>query len=128
MLSVTDALALILAQAMPVASEIVPLPHALRRVLAFDVQTPHDSPPFHKSLMDGFAVTTLSNSNPAMTSDQEFILLNVVETVTAGVTPSKPVSATTAVRIMTGAELPAGCDCVVPIERTQFDEANPNIV
>ena len=48
MLSVTDALALILAQAMPVASEIVPLPHALRRVLAFDVQTPHDSPPFHK--------------------------------------------------------------------------------
>lgn len=128
MLSVTDALAMVLAQAMPVASEIEPLPNALRRILAIDVQTPHDSPPFHKSLMDGFAVTTLSNSNPAATNDQEFISLNVVETVTAGMIPSKPVTAATAVRIMTGAALPAGCDCVVPIERTQFDEANPNVV
>ena len=128
MLSVSDALAMVLAQATPVASENVPLQNALRRVLAINLQTPHDSPPFHKSLMDGFAVTTLSNSNPALHNDPEFISLNVVETVTAGMIPSKPVTAVTAVRIMTGAALPAGCDCVVPIERTQFDEASPNIV
>ncbi len=128
MLPVTDALSMVLAQATPLASENVPLQNALRRVLAIDLQTPHDSPPFHKSLMDGFAVTTLSNSNPALNGDPEFIILNVVETVTAGMIPKKPVTAATAVRIMTGAALPAGCDCVVPIERTQFDEATPNIV
>ena len=128
MLPVTDALAMILAQATPVASENVPLQNALRRVLAIDLQTPHDSPPFPKALMDGFAVSTLSNCNPTPTSHQEFISLNVVETVTAGMIPSRPVTAKTAIRIMTGAALPAGCDCVVPIERTQFDEANPHVV
>jgi len=128
MLSVTDALAMVLAQATPVASEHVLLQNALRRVLAIDLQTPHDSPPFHKSLMDGFAVTTLANSDSASKSNQEFISLNVVETVTAGMMPSQTVTAATAVRIMTGAALPAGCDCVVPIERAQFDEANPDVV
>ena len=128
MLSVTDALAMVLAKATPVASENVALQNALRRVLATDLQTPHDSPPFHKSLMDGFAVTTLSNSDPALHGDPELIRLNVVETVTAGMIPSKPVTAVTAVRIMTGAALPVGCDCVVPIERTQFNEATPEIV
>lgn len=100
MLSVTDALAMVLAQATPVASENVPLQNALRRVLASDLQTPHDSPPFHKSLMDGFAVTMLANSNPTLKSEQEFISLNVVETVTAGMLPSQTVTAATAVRIM----------------------------
>lgn len=128
MLSVTDALAMVLAQATPLALENLPLQNALRRILAIDLQTPHDSPPFDKSLMDGFAVTTLSNSNPVLKSNPEFISLKVVETVTAGMTPSNPVTAVTAVRIMTGAALPAGCDCVVPIERTQFDAATPNIV
>ena len=78
--------------------------------------------------MDGFAVTTLANSNPALNSEQEFISLNVVETVTAGMLPSQTVTAATAVRIMTGAALPAGCDCVVPIELTKFDEAHPDVV
>jgi molybdopterin molybdotransferase len=128
MLSVTDALAMVLAHATTVALENVPLQNALRRVLATDLQTPHDSPPFHKSLMDGFAVTTLSTSDPAQKHGQESISLNVVETVTAGIIPTQIVTATTAVRIMTGAALPAGCDCVVPIERTQFDEANPGFV
>ncbi len=128
MLSVTDALAMVLTQAKPLASENLPLQNALRRILAVDLQTPHDSPPFAKSLMDGFAVTTLSNSGPTLHSDREFITLNVVETVTAGMIPSETLTAATAVRIMTGAALPAGCDCVVPIERTQFDEGNPRIV
>ena len=128
MLSVTDALAMVLTQATPVTSENLPLQKALRRVLAVDLQTPHDSPPFDKSLMDGFAVTTLANSDSALHRDPEFIKLNVVETVTAGMIPSKTVTEATAVRIMTGAALPAGCDCVVPIERTQFDEAAPHVV
>lgn len=128
MLSVSEALAMVLAHAIPVASEKVPLQNALRRVLAIDLQTPHDSPPFHKSLMDGFAVSTQSTSGQTLPNDQGFIRLDVVETVTAGMLPSKPVTASTSVRIMTGAALPVGCDCVVPIELTKFDEAKPDVV
>ena len=122
MLSVTDALAIVLAKALPGVSETVALTNALQRVLAVDLLTPHDSPPFHKSLMDGFAVTT------AAVEDQEMIRFAVVETITAGMVPSKAVTAKNAIRIMTGATLPANCDCVVPIERVQFDEAAPDHV
>ena len=125
MLSVNDALAFVLAKALQVPSESVALTNALHRVLAVNLVTPHDSPPFDKSLMDGFAVTTAA---AVADGDQEQIRLAVVETVTAGMVPSKAVTTTNAVRIMTGATLPANCDCVVPIERVQFDEASPDHV
>ena len=123
MLSVNDALALVLAHAQTGVSEIAGLSGALHRVLATDLWTPHDSPPFHKSLMDGFAVTT-----SAVNGAEEFIRLSVAETITAGMMPSRAVTTTTAIRIMTGAVLPADCDCVVPIEQCQFDEASPGFV
>lgn len=122
MLSVRDAIAIVLAKALPGTSEIVALTSALQRVLAVDLVTPHDSPPFHKSLMDGFAVTT------SAVEDQDMIRLAVVETITAGMVPSRAVTDTNAVRIMTGATLPADCDCVVPIEQVQFDESAPDRV
>ncbi len=125
MLSVNDALAFVLAKALQVASESVALTNALHRVLAVDLLAPHDSPTFDKSLMDGFAVTTAA---AVTTGDQARIRLAVVETVTAGMLPSKSVTTTNAVRIMTGVTLPANCDCVVPIERVQFDEAAPDHV
>lgn len=128
MMSVHDALAVVLAQAQTVGSETILLTAALHRILAVELQSPHDSPPFHKSLMDGFAVTTLAAENSAPTPEQKFVRLDVVETVTAGKMPSKAVTVTTAVRIMTGAPLPDGCDCIVPVERTEFDEANPEFV
>ena len=122
MLSVSDALAFILSQAVPSASELVTLTNSRQRVLAVDLLTPHDSPPFDKSLMDGFAVTT------SAAGDQEIIRLAVVETITAGMVPTTAVTATSAVRIMTGATLPANCNCVVPVEQTQFDEKTPEKV
>lgn len=122
MLSVSDALGMVLAKTERSAVETVALANALHRVLAVDLLTPHDSPPFDKSLMDGFAVTTSASA------DQELIQLAVVETITAGMVPTKAVTRTHAVRIMTGATLPANCDCVVPIERTQFDESTPDQV
>jgi molybdopterin molybdotransferase len=123
MLSVNDALALVLAHAKPGLSESVSLTDALNRILAVELPAPHDSPPFHKSLMDGFAVAT-----SAAASNEEFIRLKIVETITAGMVPSRAINETTSARIMTGAALPSGCDCVVPIEQTQFDEASPDSV
>ena len=123
MLSVNDALALVLDHALPGAVESVDLADALHRILAVERLTPHDSPPFDKSLMDGFAVAT-----SALKSDNEFLKFAVVETITAGMVPLNAITATTAARIMTGAPLPSGCDCVVPIECTQFDETSPDFV
>jgi len=123
MLSVNDALALVLDLALPSASESVDLADALHRILAVELRTPHDSPPFDKSLMDGFAVAT-----SALKSDNEFLQFAVVETITAGMVPLNTITATTATRIMTGALLPSGCDCVVPIERAQFNETSPDFV
>lgn len=122
MLSVADALNLVLAESPQGREETVPLTKSLGRVLADDLLTPHDSPPFHKSLMDGFAISTLAATAGDMAR------LTVVETVTAGKIPTQNVTQTTAVRIMTGAALPQDCDCVVPIELTQFDESNPGSV
>ena len=110
MLSVNDALAFVLAESVPGVLETVSLTDALYRVLAIDLATPHDSPPFDKALMDGFAVTT-----SALVSDRQIIGLSVLETVTAGRVPSHRVTGTSAIRIMTGALLPAGCNCVVPV-------------
>ncbi len=123
MLSVAEALRLVFARTPQGGDETVALTEALSRVLAVDLITPHDSPPFDKSLMDGFAIAT---SAAAVAGD--LVQLTVVETVTAGMVPSQSVRAKTAVRIMTGAVLPKNCDCVVPIEQTQFDEANPGVV
>jgi molybdopterin molybdotransferase len=111
MLSVSDALSVILAQVETLAAETVPLADALGRVLAEEVVADRDSPPFTKALMDGYAV----RSADVVTGLAE---LAVIEEVTAGKVPSRVVGPGEATRIMTGASLPAGADAVVPVEVT----------
>lgn len=122
MLSVDEALAAILQHVQTPASIDVLLQHCLNLVLAEDLTTPHDSPPFDKSMMDGFAVRSEGFGEYG---EKE---LNVLETITAGTVPGKAVSADAASRIMTGACLPEGADCVVPVERVTFDETHPESV
>ena len=128
MLSVPDAVAAILAQVQAGPSEARRLPECLARVLAEDLSAPHDSPPFDKAQMDGFAVRVgavdHSNPNAALAT----ITLPIAETITAGRIPAVAIHEGIASRIMTGAILPHGCNCVVPIERTQFDEQRPDSV
>jgi molybdopterin molybdotransferase len=111
MLTVDEALAAVAAQAAPGGAEEVSLLGALGRVLAEDVTSGLDSPPFDKALMDGFAV----RSADTVGGD---VSLAVIESVTAGQVPTRPVGPGQATRIMTGAPMPAGADAVVPIERT----------
>ena len=140
MLSVAEALNAVMRHAPKGAVETVSLTAALNRGLAEDLFVTQDSPPFDKSLMDGFAVTArfpTSESQEFMTlrcdalqSDaaESLITLPVVETITAGRLPTATIHHGNSSRIMTGAPLPPGCDCVVPIEQTQFDERNPGTV
>src|SRR3954470_17651075 len=85
MLEVADALAAVLDHARPLTAEVAALtPAALGRVLAADVTADFDSPPFPKSLRDGYAVRSADCASP----DAE---LRVIEEVPAGKLPTKPV-------------------------------------
>jgi molybdopterin molybdotransferase len=114
MLSIADALDAILREAQPLKPVTVELADALGLVTAEDIVSDVDSPPFDKALMDGFAVRA-SDVTAAETR------LRIVEHITAGMIPSKPVTAGTATRIMTGAPLPEGADCVIKVEDTRIE-------
>jgi len=118
MIDVSEALSLILQHSHVLPSQVTELSDCLDVVTAESLKTPHDSPPFDKSMMDGFAV----NSQAVLKGDSES--LRVIETITAGTVPTEIPGEGTASRIMTGAPLPAQADCVVPIEDATFDEGN----
>jgi molybdopterin molybdotransferase len=114
MLTVEQALAAVLNETEPLAPVSVELADALGLVSAEETIADIDSPPFDKALMDGFAVRS---GNLASRAGR----LRILEVITAGMTPSKPVTAGSATRIMTGAPLPEGADAVVKIEDVEIE-------
>ncbi len=121
MLTVADAQAVVLSHARPLPPETVALgPALLGAVLAEDVASDLDMPPYDKSMMDGYAVRSADLAG----GRGELI---VVEEVMAGQTPRLPVGAGHATRIMTGAPLPVGANAVVMVERTRFADGRVHI-
>jgi molybdopterin molybdotransferase len=113
MLEVADALAEVLAHAKPLGSETAALTTAaLDQVLAADVTADADSPPFPKSLRDGYAVRSADCATPGAE-------LNVIEEVPAGKMPTRPIGPGEASRIFTGAPIPEGADAIVMQEHAQ---------
>lgn len=96
---------------LPVAfeTEMVSLEAAHNRVLRQDVFADMDMPPFHKSAMDGYACRFADIGN----------MLEVLEVIQAGTTAQKPVGTNQCVKIMTGAAVPEGCDCVFKVEDSE---------
>ena len=91
-------------------TESVPLREALGRVLAHDIVSDRDYPPFDRSIRDGYAVHAADTRAGAQ--------LKCIGELKAGDTPSVSVSAGNCIQIMTGAALPDGADAVVMIEHT----------
>ena len=106
LLPLDEAIAEVLARAMPLPSETVPLAGARGRVLAEPARAAVDLPPFASSAMDGFAVR--STDTPGT--------LVVVERIAAGRPASRALAAREAMGIATGGVVPDGADAVVPIE------------
>jgi len=104
--SIDEARALVLDHVTAPAREEVPVGRALDRVLARDVVTAGDVPPWPNSAVDGFAV----QPGPAGRR------LRIVAESRAGAPAGVPVGAGEAIRISTGAVLPAGADAVVMVE------------
>jgi molybdopterin molybdotransferase len=115
MLTVAEAQAIVLRNSRPLPPVNASLtPSALGTVLAEDVVSDLDMPPYDKAMMDGYAVRTADLPDGRAS-------LAVVEEVTAGRTPRHPVAPGQATRIMTGAPIPAGADAVVMIEQTRLN-------
>lgn len=117
-ITVEQALEAILSHFAPLEAERVPLHAALGRVLAEDVFAEEDLPPFPNAAMDGYAV---QSADVAEAHRDAPARLQVIGEVAAGQEATVAVQPGTAVRVMTGAPLPAGADAVVPLEQT--DEA-----
>lgn len=110
-----EALRTILGSVRPLASEERALLEASGAVLAEDVSSPVDLPPWDNSGMDGFAVRA---EDVRGASAAHAVSLRVVDDVPAGHFASRPVGPGEAIRIMTGAPLPEGADGVIRVEHT----------
>src|SRR6476661_2207773 len=108
MLTIEEALRLIVENARPLPPRRLSLGEAAGLVLAEDITSEVNSPPYDKALMDGYAVRS-ADREPQR---------RVLEEIAAGDVPRFPLTSGTASRIMTGAPIPEGADAVVQIEHT----------
>ncbi len=99
----------------PLPSERVTLWEARERVLAENIVAEHDVPPFRNSAMDGYAVRAADTVDA---SREHPVYLRVVGNIAAGTVADGPLTSGEAVRIMTGAAVPAGADAVVRFEES----------
>jgi molybdopterin molybdotransferase len=102
----------------------LPLELGLGRVLSAPVQAGESVPPFTNSAMDGYAARAQDLSAATLTRP---VRLQVLADLPAGKRSDLTVGPGQAVRIMTGAPLPAGADCVVPVEETDAGTAQVEI-
>lgn len=91
---------------------------AAARVLARDVTSRVDVPSFARSMMDGFALRSEETHGATPYNALSF---QIVGTCLPGTSFAGTVAASQAVRIMTGAPLPAEADAVLPVENTEVD-------
>ena len=96
-------------QVRPLGARTIDLLESLGRILAEDVFSDRDIPPFNKSAMDGFACRREDLGG----------VLTVLETVAAGALPTRAIGAGLCTRIMTGAMVPEGADVVIRLEDTE---------
>ena len=108
MISFKEALRIIESQAFSPDTETVGLHDSAGRVLARDIYSDTDMPPFNKSAMDGFACRIEDLGDE----------LEIIETVKAGDVPELTVGTGQCTRIMTGGKVPDGADCVIMVEHT----------
>jgi molybdopterin molybdotransferase len=115
MIQITEAIEIITREAFTLAAETLDLADSLGRVLAEDVNADMDLPPFDRSQMDGFAVRSSDTKNaPAK--------LRIIDESVAGKGFDGDLKSGEAVRIMTGARVPAGADSVQKVEETRESE------
>lgn len=112
---VSEAVELVMGHAGSLNFEQVALEDCYGRILAEPVVATSDVPPFNRSPYDGYAIRSSDTVGASGTSRINF---QVVDHIGAGEVSAKTLHAFEAIRIMTGAQLPAGADAVVMFEQT----------
>ncbi|MCR4434055.1 MAG: molybdopterin molybdotransferase MoeA [Caldiserica bacterium] len=121
MISYEEALKIVLNNCHPLPTRRVKLEEAYGLVLGEDIFSPGDVPPFDNSAMDGFAVraediSKATEENPA--------ILEIIQDLKAGMYGEAEVVQGKAIKIMTGAPIPAGADTVVRKELTVLENGS----
>jgi molybdopterin molybdotransferase len=93
-------------------------------ISAATVRAEISQPPFSRSPLDGYALRSEDSRGASRENPRE---LQVIEKVTAGTAPQQGVVSGTAVRLMTGAPIPRGADCVIRQEDTDYGESRVRI-
>jgi molybdopterin molybdotransferase len=104
--SITQALKIIYKNSAVVSSEILPIEMTLGRVMSEDYIATFDLPRFDNSAMDGYAVKCADAQST----------VECTETIFAGDDPQMILEETKAIKIMTGAPIPKGCEAIIPVE------------
>lgn len=104
--TIEEALEFIYKNATPGSLKIVPLEEALGYVLAEEITASHNLPPYDNSAMDGYAVKIEDAGKD----------VKVGHTIFAGDDSKEELKSGFAIKIMTGAKIPHGCEAIVPIE------------
>ena len=113
-ISVERAIELIEQNTLPVGTERIEATRAHGRILAEDVCAPISQPPWPRSPLDGYALRAADSAGASKDT------LRVVDTIYAGGWSEVTVQPGECVRLMTGAPIPAGCDCVIRQEDTDL--------
>lgn len=119
MLTTAEASARILAAVEPLATTTVALEQSVGRVLRQSVAAERDQPPFDRVMMDGIAISFKDFAAGTRTYPIQGMQAAGDETLT--------LETGKAIEIMTGASLPQGADCIVPVERITIDAAGAHL-
>ncbi|MGM0873422.1 MAG: gephyrin-like molybdotransferase Glp [Bacillota bacterium] len=118
-LAVREAIEKVLSYSVHGESERVSLQESYERFLAEDLLADHPVPPFDRSPYDGFAIRSIDTKQASADQPAEF---EIIDEIGAGSVSEYTLGEMQAIRIMTGAQIPSGCDAVVMLELTKVYE------
>jgi molybdopterin molybdotransferase len=110
MISFEEAFGIVMSSVFETGTEILPFTNTAGRILAEDIFSDIDMPPFNRSAVDGYACHRIDLNNE----------LDVVEIIAAGKAPVQKVGKNKCSKIMTGAIVPTGCNVVFMVEESEI--------
>lgn len=105
-------------------TELIPIEESLHRVLAEDVTSDKDVPPFDRAAMDGYAVKAEDTYGASDLTPKTLKLTGVLH---AGESTDTPINRGECIRIATGCPIPPGADAVVMVEFTEENEGRVSV-
>jgi len=100
-------------------TEYVSINESYGRYLSEELVATNNVPPFDKAPYDGFAIRSIDTKEASLSNPVEF---EVIDHIGAGIVSSKTLGPFQVIRIMTGAQMPAGSDAVVMLELAKATE------